>query len=93
MAPRRLHGISDAEPASPPPAPTVVALALIERSERTWRAIAKATEEQTPAWLAEQLAELRALVEAEFPATRNSPDPGLRPSRGSERPTPPLLRR
>ena len=53
-----------------------LALALIERSERAWRTIATATEQETPVALARQLAELRELVEAEFPEARNSPGPG-----------------
>jgi len=52
-----------------------VALALIERSERAWRTIATAGDEKAPA-LADHLAELRELLEAEFPGIRNSSAPG-----------------
>jgi hypothetical protein len=53
-----------------------LALALIERSERAWRTIGKATDDKTPASVAHQLAELRVLLEAEFPGLRNSSAPG-----------------
>ena len=49
---------------------------LIDRSEQAWRTIATATDQETPAALAYQLAELRELVKAEFPDAGNSPGPG-----------------
>ena len=53
------------------------ALICIERSEHAWRAIAEATGEQTPGVLAEQLRDLRQLVEAEFPHAWQFVRPGF----------------
>ena len=50
-----------------------VAVALIDRSVQAWRTIAGATEQETPASLARQLADLRALLKAEFPDASDSP--------------------
>jgi hypothetical protein len=54
-----------------------VALISIERSEHAWRTIAQATGDETPASLADQLADLRLQVEAEFPKAWQFVRPGF----------------
>jgi hypothetical protein len=56
-----------------------VALISIERSEAAWRALAVAVEGDTPAIFADQLAQLRADVDAEFPHARAFRRPGFDP--------------
>jgi hypothetical protein len=54
-----------------------VALISIERSENAWRAIAQASGDETPASIADQLSQLRMMVEAEFPNARKFVRPGF----------------
>ena len=54
-----------------------VALISLERSESAWRTIADATEDQMPGMLADQLRDLRRLVEHAFPDAWSFVRPGF----------------
>jgi hypothetical protein len=54
-----------------------VALISIERSENAWRTISQASADETPSSIADQLSQLRTMVEAEFPNAWKFVRPGF----------------